>query len=91
MDGTPTGTNVHAALDAPGSGGLFSEDDCTIVARYNGGAVPASPAVAPGRIWAHLSCPRMVNESGVVVPANGASTAATCDGEADFVFENCLP
>jgi len=63
--------------------GTAREDDCSLAFTYAGDAVPASPAVAPGRIWAHVSCP-----NAAVSPSSG-TMAGTCDGEADFLFENC--
>ncbi len=48
------------------------------------GALPAGAPVAPGRIWAHLSCPAAQNSA--ITTGNGPST---CDAETDFIFENC--
>ncbi len=64
------------------------ETDCTIVFTYEGQPVPNTPTIAAGRVWGHLSCPQAVfNET--VMDADGGTTALHCDGEADFLFEQC--
>jgi hypothetical protein len=71
-------------------GGAYRESDCTIVFTYSGGAVPDPQPIAPGRIWAHLSCPKMLSQDGHIVRlSDGTSVTETCGGEVDFVFENC--
>ncbi|MBV9948945.1 MAG: hypothetical protein JOZ69_19000 [Myxococcales bacterium] len=85
-----SGSNIHGSL-ASGSIG-WSEGDCTISYTYSGGAVPVQSGekpLAPGRIWAHLSCPKMSANNGQNVVVNGVTEPAQCDGEADFLFENC--
>jgi hypothetical protein len=67
------------------NGGEYSSGTCSITFSTPGaGASPSGPPVAAGRIWAHLSCPAAQNAAIVV----GAGPA-TCDAEADFIFENC--
>ncbi len=63
--------------------GTYSETDCTLTYSYQGGPVPpsAGPPIAPGRIWAHVSCPMATDAE--------HSPPYVCDGEADFLFENC--
>jgi hypothetical protein len=90
VDGSSGGQNIHAVLTSPNSGGTFSQDTCTIAFTYGGGPVPQTPPIAPGRIWAHLSCPTMVNMSGQFVHLmDGTTPQETCTGEVDFIFENC--
>ena len=81
------GMNVRGSLTS--SGDAFVENDCTIAFTYRGGRVPAAPPIAPGRIWGHLSCPNMVNPSVAKRLMDGTQVSETCDGEADFLFENC--
>jgi hypothetical protein len=75
------GGTVSADFNGPAVG-HYTESDCTLSYTYDGGPLPASAGmpVAPGRIWAHVSCPRaeLVGQTGV-----------TCDAEADFLFEDC--
>jgi hypothetical protein len=90
VDAGNGGVNVTGTLGAPNAGGNFSSSACTVTFKYNGGAVPASPAIAAGRIWAHVSCPIMLSENPPVMVIIGSSQVVeTCDVEADFLFENC--
>lgn len=92
IDGYGNGTNIHSVLNVPFWDGAFSQNDCTVAATYVGGPVPMSPPVASGRLWVHLSCPKMLNKSGTQVRLmDGSQVAEACDGEADFIFENCSP
>jgi hypothetical protein len=66
--------------------GSFSDSSCTFT--YDDASVPvAGSAVAPGRIWGHIDCPDATDA--VVEAADGSATSRTCDGYADFMFENC--
>jgi hypothetical protein len=71
-----------------GTLGRYSSKDCTITFAYNNGKVPVSPPIAAGRIWAHLSCVT-ATRSDLSYMVDGGSAPATCDTEADFLFENC--
>ena len=69
------------------SGITFTEANCTIAYTFMGSPVPTTP-VARGRVWGHLSCPSMTDGQQRLI--NGGRLAQeTCDGEADFRFENC--
>ena len=81
--GTVSGSFESASL------GDYSSNSCTISYTYQGGPVPDSPTVADGRIWGHLSCPAAQNTGSTVLTPDGGKSALTCDGEADFLFENC--
>jgi hypothetical protein len=59
-----------------------TQTDCTLRFTYGAGPVPSPQPLAPGTIWAHVSCPRTVF-------ASDAATPPSCDGEADFFFEDC--
>jgi hypothetical protein len=65
--------------------GDYSSMACTVTYTYMNGVVPLNePPVAPGRVWAHISCldaqrPDVMN----------MGMPLTCDAEGDFVFENC--
>jgi hypothetical protein len=82
--------NLSTMVDGSFSG------DCSIAFTFNGGAVPVqngTPPIAGGRIWAHLSCPKMSNTSGqsVIIPSGQSQASVTeiCDAEVDFLFQNC--
>jgi hypothetical protein len=60
-----------------------TQTSCTLRFTYGAGPVPSEAPVAPGTIWAHVSCPNTVF-------ASDAATPPSCDGEADFFFENCV-
>jgi hypothetical protein len=81
-------TGVSATFEA-GSKGNFSATDCTITFEYNGAKVPANPPVQSGQIWGHLSCPDLQRTDVIMMGADGGVENATCDGEADFLFEYC--
>jgi hypothetical protein len=90
VDAGNGGTNVTATLGAPNADGNYGPSACTVTFKYDGGAVPASPAIAAGRIWRHVSCPIMLSENPPVMVAIGSTQVVeTCDVEADFLFENC--
>jgi hypothetical protein len=78
-----TGTFQSAQL------GRYASSDCTIAFAYNGGPVPETPPIAPGRIWGHMSCPNAQRADILIMAPDGGVTNATCDTEADFLFENC--
>ena len=72
-----------------GEKGHFSQSNCTITYVYQMGPVPLSPPVAAGRIWGHLSCPMAQALGQMATTADGGVFTETCDGEADFLFEQC--
>jgi hypothetical protein len=66
--------------------GDYHSSTCTVsYSTPSAGAPPQGPPVAPGRIWAHVSCPATQNAA-ITTQSGGPST---CDAEADFIFENC--
>lgn len=68
--------------------GEFIDQNCTVSFTYRGQMISSN--VSPGQIWAHLSCPNMVSQGGhSVVFSDNTQAIETCDGEADFLFENC--
>jgi hypothetical protein len=73
------GTN-GTALSVQGSlataYGTYSEGDCTIISTYRGDEVPATPTIALGRIWAHLSCPHMQSPDTVVAAGSAIGARA---------------
>jgi hypothetical protein len=78
---TGTGTATVVAHFGNQAVGHYTQNNCTLSYTYNGDPVPSSagPAVAGGRIWAHIDCPMAVD----------SDQTATCDAQADFLFENC--
>ena len=88
VDASSGGQSIHGVLNL--SAGSYAETDCTIAFTYQGGPVPDALPIQHGRIWAHLSCPKMLNQDGHVVRLmDGTSVTETCSSEVDFVFENC--
>jgi hypothetical protein len=66
--------------------------DCKLTYTYGmpPSPVPITPPVNPGRIWGHLSCPKMVTTGGErVMHMDGTQTKLQCASETDFLFENC--
>jgi len=80
------GTNLTSDVSNTNAGDYHSTA-CAITfdTTKGAGALPAGAPVAPGRIWAHLSCPADQN-SAITTQSGGPST---CDAETDFIFENC--
>jgi hypothetical protein len=56
----------------------YSESDCTVTLNPSG--TPTNPSIAPGRVWATLSCPAL---------ANMTTSGDVCEGAATFIFQNC--
>jgi hypothetical protein len=83
------GLSATFTADVQGTGQTYTAmTDCTLTYMYMGGQVPNSTPIAPGRIWAHISCPAAQATSNVLLP-DGGTVPQACDGEADFLFENC--
>ena len=62
--------------------GTFTSNNCTVAFTYGGRPIVTSGGpVDPGRVWGHVSCP---NAAGL-----NTCSPTSCDGEADFLFENC--
>lgn len=90
VDGSGSGSNIHSVFNLPLWDGTFSAEDCSIAPTYAGNPVPTNPPVSSGRIWAHLSCPKLVNMSMTQVKLmDGTYWPETCEGQVDFIFENC--
>jgi hypothetical protein len=85
VDPANGGTGITADISNPSSFGDYSSKSCTINFITPTAGAPIGPPVAGGRIWAHLSCPAAQNPD--MTTSTGAP--ATCDAEADFIFENC--
>lgn len=80
-------TDNSGATWAPPSS---SPDSCTIAYTYNGNAVSTKGGpIANGRIWGHVSCPVLVEAGGQKIIVAGTEMSPECDGETDFLFENC--
>jgi hypothetical protein len=71
--------------------GAFAESDCMLDYTYAGTALPeGSTNIAPGQIFAHVTCPTAMDQGGQqVMTADGGGVAETCYGSADFLFTNC--
>jgi hypothetical protein len=83
VDPTTGGTVTGAFAQGPV---LYQDTNCTLTYTFEGSPISLqnnAPKIAPGRIWAHVDCPMasaMSSQSG---------QSFVCDGNADFVFENC--
>jgi len=99
-----TGTGSFALsgnVDANGGTGLFgsflnptagvgtyqSQKGCSVTFKSaeSGMDIPEGQRLSAGSIWAHVECPDAESQTGVQTD-NGV---ATCDGTADFLFQNC--
>jgi hypothetical protein len=69
------------------SGQTFFANDCTFTYTYEMEPISTPTRVAPGRIWAHVSCPDAQGMTDFLV--DGGRVPEQCDAEADFLFENC--
>ena len=86
ISGMGTGDMVSADFSNP-MVGTYSQDDCTLSYTFDGGPLPlmaGDPAVAGGRIWAHVDCPMAQDTEQTT--GNGV---LTCSAQADILFENC--
>jgi hypothetical protein len=90
VDAMSGGQGVSGDITYQGSE-YQANNNCTVTYMYAGAPVPQHPPIAPRRIWAHMSCPQMRDPNGVshVVLANMSIVPEVCDGEVDFLFENC--
>jgi len=86
---TTNGASGVTGVFQAANSGSYRENDCTITYTYNGGPVPDSPPIAAGRIWGHISCPTATDSSQTTTGHDGGSSDVMCDGEADFLFEQC--
>jgi hypothetical protein len=83
VDPNSGGMGINGTF-ASAQDGTYTSANCTITYTYNGSAVPVTPYVAAGRIWGHISCPMGMNSQ-----QDLGGKPAACDGEADFLFEQC--
>jgi len=59
--------------------------------RIEVSAVPAPMPVAAGRMWGHIDCPAARDRSGgLLTLPDGGLVPATCEGQADFLFETAI-
>jgi hypothetical protein len=88
--------HVNATGDSKGlqatfetMGQLFRDNNCTFTQTYNGSPIPSNAGPASGRIWGHLDCPTAMESGMFGMGADGGDITKTCEGSADFLFENC--
>src|SRR5579872_512820 len=67
----------------------FVDNNCTFTQTYNNNPLPQGGAPASGRIWGHIDCPNAVESGMFGVGIDGGVVLRTCEGSADFLFENC--
>jgi hypothetical protein len=82
------GTGLSATFTTEGQT-FEAMNNCTFTLMYNGSPLPSGGQPASGRIWGHLDCPLSVEDSQQGIGADGGTITRTCDGSADFLFENC--
>jgi hypothetical protein len=70
-------------------GQQFIDNNCTFTQTYNMNPVPGGGGPASGRIWGHIDCPNGVENGMFGTGGDGGSVLRTCEGSADFLFENC--
>jgi hypothetical protein len=89
VDSSGNGTGIIASFTSVNNG-TFRASNCTVSPMYMNGAVPiqGSP-VSGGRIFAHIDCPSAINMGQSGIADDGGVAPKTCDGHADFLFENC--
>jgi hypothetical protein len=86
------GSNVHGGFTGQGGQSFDQESGCTVTYTMKGGTVPPTGGGAPvagGRIWGHIDCPSAQATGRYSSLADGGSATTTCEGTADFLFENC--
>jgi len=84
------GTGLQGGFTAAGMGSFLDPNDCSITFVYNNAPVPVSGSpIASGRIWAHVDCPNAQQMGTSEMGADGGTSVRTCDGHADFLFQNC--
>jgi hypothetical protein len=91
VDGMSGGQGLSGDITYVGSE-YQANNNCTVTYMYAGSPVPQRPPIAPGRIWAHLSCPQMGDPNrirNVTLMNSTTPVPEVCDGEVDFIFENC--
>jgi hypothetical protein len=88
--GANGGTNLMGGFTSAANGSSFSDSTCTVDFTYNMNPVPVGGSpIASGRIWAHIDCPHAIQAGTSVQGDDGGFTERTCDGHADFLFQNC--
>jgi hypothetical protein len=90
VDGKSGGTMLSGDIAYEGND-YTASGNCSAAFTYGGDPVPQNPPIASGRVWAHLSCPQMVDPQGLrhIILMDGTQVPEVCDGEVDFIFENC--
>jgi hypothetical protein len=90
VSATTGGVGLTASFESA-SMGQFSASNCLVTFTYGGALVPAMPPIASGQIWGHLSCPEGMDPDVNRALPDGGVAPATCDLEADFLFDGCSP
>lgn len=89
VDPSTGGTNLASDVFNTKAGDYHSTTcNVSFDTSKGAGALPAGAPVAPGRIWAHLSCDGTQNTD-ITTGTPPNTGPSTCDAESDFIFENC--
>jgi len=89
-----TGGTVTAQFVSQTAGIVYTSDSCTLTYTYLGLPIMKGENISSGSIFGHVSCPNAEQPSSSI---NGTQTTGpdggivntVCDGEADFLFQNC--
>ena len=84
---TGTSTGLRGIFATMGQ--QFVDNNCTFTQTYNGGPLPSGSEPASGRIWGHIDCPNAIEGGMFGTGVDGGAVLRTCEGTADFLFENC--
>jgi hypothetical protein len=93
-DGLSGGGTVNAQFVSQSEGVDYVGKDCPVTYTYFMQPIAPAQRLSAGSIFAHISCPdatdsgSLVNGTQVTEP-DGSLGSATCDGEADVLFQNC--
>jgi hypothetical protein len=74
--GTQTGITGTFGDGIGLAGAKLTDDNCTVTFTQN-----ANMGIAPSRVWGVIDCPHATE--------TGNSATLNCDGNAEFLFENC--
>jgi hypothetical protein len=93
-DGLSGGGTVNAQFVSQTAGVAYEGTDCPVTYTYLQQPIAPAQRLSAGSIFAHISCPNAMSSgtsvSGMqVMEPDGSLGSASCDGEADILFQNC--
>ena len=82
------GTNLTVDQDTGEQGyGQLHGQGCTL--DYMGARASGGQNIAPGRLWAHVSCPVATDSGTTKQLMDGGTANETCTTSATFLFQDC--